>query len=57
MQENSFYIPCCSYSWKSKHFVKKHYFQVILLLLDENYYQSSITSFYIYYTFGFLIWY
>ena len=22
MQENSFHIPCHSYSWKSKHFVK-----------------------------------
>ena len=26
MQENSFYIPCCSYSKKSKHLIKSPYF-------------------------------
>ena len=55
MQENSFYIPCCSHNWKSKQPCKIHLiFQNIVQILDES--RSYIINFYIYYTF-FHIWY
>ena len=36
MQVNSFYIPCCSNSRKSKHLKTSPFFQHILLFLDET---------------------
>ena len=37
MEVNSFYIPCSSYIWKSKHFVKNTIFKLYFYFLDEDY--------------------